>query len=157
MLQRIQTVFLALVALAMLLTIFFPIWYIPADSSQGTVVLFALYLDHTATDGASTVTSFPFLWVAILAIASTTLAVTEITRYKKRTLQMKLGSLNSLVMAGTMFLAVYFIRELRLEFNQEGAIGIGLFLPGVGIIFNILANFFIRKDEKLVRSVDRIR
>ena len=70
---------------------------------------------------------------------------------------MKLGSLNSLVMAGTMFLAVYFIRELRLEFNQEGAIGIGLFLPGMGIIFNILANFFIRKDEKLVRSVDRIR
>ena len=157
MLQRIQTLFLALVALAMLLTVFFPIWYIPGDSPQGTAVLFALYLDRTAPDGAFVVTSFPYLWIAVLAMASTTLAITEITRYKKRTLQMKLGSLNSLVMAGTMFLAVYFIRELRLEFNQEGTIGIGLFLPGAGIVFNILANFFIRKDERLVRSIDRIR
>jgi len=30
-------------------------------------------------------------------------------------------------------------------------------MPVAALLFNVLANKFIRKDEKLVRSVDRIR
>ena len=33
----------------------------------------------------------------------------------------------------------------------------GLFLPAAALICNMIANRFIRKDERLVRSVDRIR
>ena len=35
--------------------------------------------------------------------------------------------------------------------------GFGLYLPGAAVIFNLIANRFIRKDEKLVRDSDRIR
>ena len=33
----------------------------------------------------------------------------------------------------------------------------GFFLPAIAMVFNILANRFIRRDENLVRSVDRLR
>ena len=35
--------------------------------------------------------------------------------------------------------------------------GIGMFLPLVSIVFLVLANKAIKKDEDLVKSVDRLR
>jgi hypothetical protein len=35
--------------------------------------------------------------------------------------------------------------------------GIGMFLPIVAIVFLVLANKAIKKDEDLVKSVDRLR
>ncbi|MDH3711846.1 MAG: DUF4293 domain-containing protein [Cyclobacteriaceae bacterium] len=32
-----------------------------------------------------------------------------------------------------------------------------MYLPAVALILNLLANRFIRRDESLVRSVDRLR
>ena len=37
------------------------------------------------------------------------------------------------------------------------AAGLGLWLPGAAVICNLLANRFIRKDERLVRDADRLR
>ena len=34
---------------------------------------------------------------------------------------------------------------------------LGLAAPALSLIFSILANRFIRKDEKLVKSMDRLR
>ena len=33
----------------------------------------------------------------------------------------------------------------------------GFYLPVVGLLFAVLAGVFIRKDERLVKSLDRIR
>ncbi|NJN43253.1 MAG: DUF4293 domain-containing protein, partial [Flammeovirgaceae bacterium] len=45
---------------------------------------------------------YPFAITALLAIAAATLAIIEIRRFDNRMLQIKLGTLNSLFMAGTL-------------------------------------------------------
>jgi hypothetical protein len=82
----------------------------------------------------------------------------EIFRYRNRLLQIKLGALNSLFMAATIVSMVLFSNSLTETYAvQTSQYGISLYLPVAAMICNLLANRFIRKDEKLVRSVDRIR
>jgi hypothetical protein len=47
--------------------------------------------------------------------------------------------------------------EQLFDTGMKGDFEIGFFVPLLALIFNSLANRFIRRDEKLVRSVDRIR
>ena len=98
----------------------------------------------------------PYCLTAILAISSITIAIIEIGKYKDRVLQMKLGALNSLFLAGTIVSAFVFSNNLAKEF-QGGQLGLGLWLPGIAVLCNLLANRFIRRDEKLVRDSNRLR
>lgn len=158
MLQRIQTVFLLLVIILMGMALFLPLW---THMGEGTDIYYKLtpflYESFDTTLGQPVHVYFPYAIVGILAIASIIIAIIEVTRYSNRLLQMKLGALNSLLMAGTMCLGVYFATELMEEEAVTGGFGAGLFLPAAAMICNIIANRFIRKDERLVRSVDRIR
>jgi hypothetical protein len=69
---------------------------------------------------------------------------------------MKLGALNSLLLAGTILSAFIFSNQLTKEFHG-GQLGLGLWLPGIAVLCNLLANRFIRRDEKLVRDSNRLR
>ncbi len=152
--QRIQTVFLAIAILSLVATIFLPIWT-HQEPSGTTHTLYALNYS-VIENGVKTTTYFPYCITAILAIAAATLAFVEIGKYKNRVLQMKLGALNSIFMAGTIVSAVLFANQMFKTF-QAGDYGLGLWIPGIAVICNLLANRFIRKDEKLVRNSDRIR
>ena len=152
--QRIQTVFLVVVILSLIASIFFPIWVF-TDALDQTHKLFALHYTVTQKGGATT-EYFPYTTTAILAIAAATLAFIEIGKYRNRVLQMKLGALNSLFMAGCIACAVIFSNQLFKTF-QGGVYGLGLWLPGVAVVFNLLANRFIRRDERLVRDSKRLR
>jgi hypothetical protein len=101
-------------------------------------------------------TYFPYTLTAVFAIASMTVAFIEMGKFKNRMLQMKLGALNSLFLVATIGCAVYFASDLMKTF-QGGDYGLGLWLPGVAVLANLLANRFIRKDEKLVRDSERLR
>ncbi len=98
----------------------------------------------------------PYCITAVLAVASITLSVIEIGKYKNRMLQMKIGALNSLFLAGTILSAFLLSNQLTKEFGG-GQLGLGLWLPGIAVICNLLANRFIRRDEKLVRDSNRLR
>ncbi|MGK7393712.1 MAG: DUF4293 domain-containing protein [Candidatus Cyclobacteriaceae bacterium M3_2C_046] len=157
--QRLQTVFLGLVALSMLLMLFFPIWLKANPNTNEAYLIMAFYAKHYTLEGEMVIEYFPFLFVGSLAIISVLLAIYEITRYKDRLTQMKIGALNSLIMAGALGLSVYFMIDAEETWMPliRGEYKIGLFLPAIAMVFNTLANRFIRKDENLVRSVDRIR
>ncbi|MBT1697243.1 DUF4293 family protein [Fulvivirgaceae bacterium PWU4] len=152
--QRIQTVFLAVAVISLVVTIFLPIW-VYQDASGQSHQLYALHYT-IVQNGERTTQYFPYALTAILAIASITLAVISIRSFKNRLLQMKLGALNSLFMAGTIASAVIFSNQFIKNF-QGGQYGLGLWLPGIAVICNLLANRFIRRDEKLVRDSDRLR
>lgn len=153
--QRIQTVFLVLAIISLIAAILFPIWVHEAVGQ--THKLFAFHYSITAQSGEMITTQyFPYSITAILAIASITLSIIEIGKYKDRMLQMKLGALNSLLLAGTILSAFLFSNQLTKEF-QGGQFGLGLWLPGIAVICNLLANRFIRRDEKLVRDSNRLR
>ncbi|MBT1703608.1 DUF4293 domain-containing protein [Chryseosolibacter indicus] len=152
--QRIQTVFLAIAIISLIVSIFLPIWVYQDPLGQSH----QLYpLHYTVKENAGSNTQyFPYALTAILAIAAITIAIVEISKYKNRVLQMKLGALNSLFMAGTIASAVIQSNQLVKTF-QGGQYGLGLWLPGVAVLCNLLANRFIRKDERLVRDSDRLR
>ena len=152
--QRKQTIFLAIVGGCMLLSIFFPIW--TAVDGETAYALFPLH--YSATEGETqTTVYFPYSLAAIFAIAAATLAFFEIGRFENRMLQIKLGALNSLLMAGSIGCAVYFATTLIKSNQLAGEYGLALLLPAVAMISNMVANRFIRKDEKLVRDADRLR
>jgi hypothetical protein len=152
--QRIQTVFLVIVILSLVASIFLPIWGFQA--SDGTI--HELYPLHYSIiqNGVRTTNYFPYCITAVLAIASATLAVVSVRRYNKRMLQMKIGALNSFIIAGTIASGIFLSRGLTNDVGG-GQYGYGLFVPGIAVVFNLLANQFIRRDERLVRDSNRLR
>jgi len=152
--QRIQTVFLVIAILSLVSTLFLPIWIFEEPSGKSH----ALYALHYSTteNGVINTTYFPYFVTAILAIAAATLALIEIGKYQNRLLQMKLGALNSLFMAATIGSAVLFANQM-FETFKGGSYGLGLWVPGIAVICNLVANRLIRRDEKLMRDSERLR
>ena len=149
--QRIQTVFLAITILALLISLVQPVWVYTGGESGDSAILTPFYLLQNGT-----YQYMPFSLTAILSVAAATMAFTSIRKYKNRVLQMKLGAFNSLFLAGVIGSSLYFAMALMKQF-QGGQYGLGFFLPAVSVICNLIANFFIRKDERLVRDSGRLR
>ncbi len=161
MIQRVQTLFLLGFIICMALIFIFPIWEKsnPEDSIKYT--LDAFYWTEFAKKGDvwEFVSSKQVFYLAGLSMVSCFVALFSIFQYKKRLLQMKLGALNAFVVMAYVAAATYFIYqgENQIGFESKGIFKVGYFLPLGALLFNSLANRFIKKDEKLVRSVDRIR
>ncbi|HSI89475.1 MAG TPA: DUF4293 family protein, partial [Adhaeribacter sp.] len=97
--------------------------------------------------------------IAILAIIAAAVAIFEIFQYKSRLTQMKLGMLNTLLLAGLLGAIMYYSYYVGDEMmpTVEGEREAGFYLPFLALLLNAMANRFIRRDEQLVRSVDRLR
>lgn len=152
--QRKQTIFLALAGACMILMIFFPAWVAELDGVKRE--LYPLHFSITEA-GVKTTVYFPYALSAILAVAAATIAFMEIGKYENRMTQIKLGALNSLVMAGSLFALVWFATQRIKESEVAGQYGLSLWLPAAAMIFNMIANRFIRRDERMVRDSDRLR
>lgn len=136
MLQRLQTIYLLLAAGVSAGIIFiFPLWITDADN-----ILFAkdvlLYL--------------------ILFLSSACLSAVALFSFKNRRLQFVLGRLNIILNFILLGVLVYQSQNLPGE-TAVSENGIGMFLPLVSIVLLALANKAIKKDEDLVKSVDRLR
>ncbi|WMJ72470.1 DUF4293 domain-containing protein [Cytophagaceae bacterium ABcell3] len=161
MIQRVQSLFLFGAAILALLILFFPIWTgigSAADAGEqaqitALVDAFAISID-TQTEPAEGAA-----YIASLAILSAITALFTIFRFKNRILQMRLCSFNLLLLSaliGTYFLAISRARNYFTETESEN-FQTGFYLPIAAIVLTWLANKYIKKDEKLVRSVDRLR
>ncbi len=159
MIQRVQSLFLMGVTICLAATLFFPVWEKRDMNTDSGATLEVFFIEVHPKDQPVTREYFPTAILGILAIIGIGVAMTEIFKYRNRLGQMKLGALNSLVMAGFLGLAVYFTFRLEnmVSVPGEGTYKFGMYLPAVALICNLLANRFIRKDDTLVRSVDRIR
>ena len=162
MLQRVQSLFLLGVAICMGLLLVTDIWEETLPDKNQKIELDAYTLETSSLSKGSE-TNFTvvyYTWyIAALALLSAVVALFEIFCYHNRLTQLKLGFLNVLLMMGVLGSTVYFIFEGEtLSANAtQGDFEIGIYLPGLALIFNLLANRFIRRDEQLVRSVDRLR
>jgi len=92
----------------------------------------------------------------LLFLGSALLSVISIFLYKSRQTQFVLGRLNIILNFILLGLFVYRLLSLPGEpANSEK--GNGLLLPVFSIVLLALANKAIKKDESLVKSVDRLR
>ena len=136
MLQRIQTIYLLLVA----------------GVSGGLIYVFELW--KLSEDTKVFADDINYVFAAFLVSAF--LSIISIFRYKNRKSQFILGRLNIIL---NFFLLGFFVYQSLNIFGETriSEKGIGMFLPIISIVFLALANKAIKKDESLVKSVDRLR
>lgn len=140
MLQRIQTVYLVLALLVNgVLPFLFPLWTEKSPTADVTVYFMQVPM------------------YAILFGLSMTLALLAILTYKKRQQQFVINRLNMIL--NLILLGLFLYRTLIVSGDAPAVSekGIGMFLPICSIVFLVLANKAIKKDEDLVKSVDRLR
>jgi hypothetical protein len=158
MLQRIQSIFLLLAFLATTASFFYPLAGIYTELS--TYKFYVYELKNMVPGEASKfsfMTTFPLLLLNILTGA---LSVICIFLYKNRVLQAKLVRLAILLdiaLIALVFFVYANIIERNLFATPEYLDEAGIYFPLISLIFLILANRSIMKDEKLVRSMDRLR
>lgn len=163
MIQRIQSIFLAVIVIAAGLSFAFPVWTATEGPSDISVTNF--YINYNSTvpmpgrvlevkdNGVS-------VWYcAAMAIFAGIIAVYAIFRYDKRRFQNQLCHFGTFI--SSLWLATYFIsipkaKEMMFVPNN-GSYGFAFFAPLIAIILFQVAGFYIRKDEELVRSADRLR
>ncbi|RTQ47497.1 DUF4293 family protein [Hymenobacter gummosus] len=155
MIQRIQSVFLLLLAICMVCVLFLPLWTKTDPQTQQTVTLTATQLT-SSVPGQAPVGTYA---IAGLAVASILVALAEIFQYKKRMTQLMLGSLNMLLISATLGASFYYssMGEQMLNVKIPGEFQPGFYLLTLPLLLNLLASRFIRRDERLVRSMDRLR
>ena len=144
MLQRIQTVYLVVaILLAGLASFLLPFW---VDQNNEIVNLKSLLVSGDVI----------FVIVPILFMVSGILSILTLLLFKNRTKQIIYNRLN--IVVNFLLLGIIVYHQLKLP---GGTIvsekGIGVFIPLLVVVFLALANKAIIKDDKLVKSVDRLR
>jgi hypothetical protein len=163
MVQRVQSIFLLLVAVTLIAMLFFPIWQKVDTVNKEKITLTPVELIHdkeNPTNQEVEIVSKSGVYpIAGLAILAAIVAVFSIFKYENRLTQMKLGALNSLIIGGCLGCTVYFIFQAEEVFTApvQGAYLPAFYFTAAALFFNLLANRFIRRDERLFRSADRIR
>lgn len=148
MIQRIQSLFLLLIAVLSAALFFFPSFIV------------------RTTVSASSVQEVPYLIQSnILASAAAALsgllALVTIFLYSNRQRQMMLCRLNMLLIIGTVGLILQASDTSSLDKVTASQTSVqysfAVYMPLVQIILDLLALRFIKKDDDLVRSADRLR
>ena len=144
MIQRIQSIYLLISAIV----------------SGGLIFLLNLWkdVDGNSIFAKSLLVSDDWMlkMIPILFIGSAILSLSSIFQFKNRQLQFVLGRINILTNLILLGLLVYQSLNLSGE-TMVSEKGIGSALPIIAIILQVMANKAIKKDEDLVKSVDRLR
>ena len=93
--------------------------------------------------------------VPVFFLITALIAFIAIFKFKNRELQFVLGRIIILINLFLLGILIYLSLTIPGEVSSEK--GIGMFIPIVVILFVVLANKAIKKDEDLVKSVDRLR
>tara|TARA_B100000513_G_scaffold113466_1_gene49526 strand:+ start:11 stop:400 length:390 start_codon:yes stop_codon:yes gene_type:complete len=129
MLQRIQSVFLFISSVITPIMIFFvPIFELESK-------------EMFASD---------FLWAKVFLFISTLLSLISITLYKNRKKQILLCSFSRTQITIALILLLFM-------YKKQMNVKIELLLFAIPYLLLILSSYFIKKDDKLVKSSDRIR
>ncbi|WP_417871709.1 DUF4293 domain-containing protein [Winogradskyella sp.] len=136
MIQRIQTLYL----------------FLSVVISAGLIFVFHLW---TNTEDVKVFAANDYLYLGLF-LASALLSLIAIFSFKNRKSQFVMGRLN--IILNFILLGIFVYQSLNIsgETNVSEK-GIGIFLPIFSIVCLVLANKAIKKDEDLVKSVDRLR
>ena len=136
MIQRIQSIYLIL----------------SAAVSAG--LIFVLHL-WTNSEDVLVFAKDEYLYLGLF-LGSALLSLISIFSFKNRKFQFVLGRLNIIL---NFILLGFFVYQLLMPPGESNISekGVGIFIPILSIVLLVLANKAIKKDEDLVKSVDRLR
>ncbi len=144
MLQRIQTLYLLIITALMTTLCFVPMATYISNGVEGALV------------------AFDFWWVGVLFALCALLTFVIIWLFKNRLLQIRLLVVDIVLLVGAQIFSVWYSIGITREVAAAGGANVAsiatpTFFPVVCIILAWLAIRGIWKDERLVRSLDRIR
>jgi len=143
MIQRIQTIYLFIASIVSGGLIFvFNLW----KNLKGSVFTFDLFQQDSTL----------LKCIPVAFFVSALLSIVTIFLFKDRKLQFVIGRIIILINLFLLGLLIYVSLSLPGE-TLVSEKGIGMFLPILAILLVVLANKAIKKDEDLVKSVDRLR
>jgi FtsH-binding integral membrane protein len=153
MIQRKQSIWLLLAALLNAGVLFCDLYRMQIDT-------------HTIINGTDTVVNttgqlrvgdhFPSLMIVLVM---SILPLVAIFMYGNRKRQIRLSAVALLATASFITMTLFRVTNLakQIPAPTSGNYWLGSIFPVVALVFLVLAILGIRKDEKLVRSVDRLR
>ena len=146
MIQRIQTIFLVLAAAGI-----FSVFALPFATTPEAIPTSQFFVDadYDVQDNIA---------MLVLFVLAGLLTTGAIFLFNNRPLQTKVTLFgliaNILALVSTVVIFFNFSSDAGTANVQDG---FGFYLPAIALIFSFLAMRFIKKDEKLVRSADRLR
>lgn len=149
MIQRIQTVYLLIVAILMVVMMSLPVGnFVAADYTATVFDNLSLVSPDGTVDYALWAMFALLMLVAVIALVT-------IFLYKKRMVQIRLTIFNIILLLGYYGTLVTFVFMLKGEnsFTPSWTV----ILPFISIILDWLAIRAIGKDEMLVRAYERLR
>ena len=152
MIQRIQSVYLLLVAILMVVALCLPVGqFIGPDGIAAHVFK---PLGVTLADG-----NFQSTWGLFgILLLSAIIALCTIFLFRNRMLQVRMTVFGSLLLIGYYIAFFAFMFILKNDLNAMAfQLGWALCLPAVCIILNYLAFRAIYRDELMVKAADRLR
>ena len=156
MIQRIQTIFLILVVILGISMFFAPLASFVSDLHY--LKLYVFNLENMVPGSEIRFGFTTILPLLLFNLAVTLISAYTIFSYKNRVLQIKLVRFCMLLIM-FMIVGIFFLYPNLIEKQVEGSteFGISAYIPLLSLLFLYLANRYIMKDEKLVRSIDRLR
>ena len=147
MIQRIQTVYLLIVAGLLIATMCLPMGYYADAVGEHTFKVLGIEIGG----------GFQSTWGLFgILLLSTMVAVATIFLYKNRPLQIRMTLFNCLLLLGYYIAFVAFYFAFKTDANSF-CLGWALCLPLIAILSNLLAVRAIRHDESMVKAADRLR
>jgi K+ transporter len=152
MIQRIQTIFLLMALVLTGLFIWLPLGAIAVNEKIYTFVLKGII------DTSSGQTIYSAWHLIAITTVVLLLQLIVIFTFKKRSKQIRMATVNILLMLGVVIASCLFVVFTAKSMgNAVYSLKITLALPLVSVFLNYLAIKAIQRDEALVKSVDRIR
>ena len=161
MIQRVQSIFLLIATIIPIVLIFIPFGYV--DTELARYVYNSISLKEMCPDGVSVIRLY---YLAFCLFLTAGMSCFALFRYKNRIKQMQTVSFTMIIFLITLLLILWVCPDIifkkffsaRMEdftftFNTVPLLVL-IIVEAVCLFF---ANRFIKKDEELVRSADRLR
>ena len=153
MIQRIQTIYLLVIALIMTIPLYVPIAQLLIPNAAS----YNFFTYGVVMIGENTELQAYYWALFILNIFTIGLPLVTIFLFQKRFLQIRLCIVEIILLVGTLVLMWFHISQFAGKMNADILYKFSFILPVICIIIANLAMRGIFKDIKLLKSLDRIR
>ncbi|MFD0750428.1 DUF4293 domain-containing protein [Mucilaginibacter calamicampi] len=155
MLQRIQSIYLLFAALVIAALFVFPLVHdVYVDGQSVTIKVTGIY---NSVNGQSTqLQAFTPLTIATVVVALIPIAIIFMYGDRKRQIMLCYGAMG-VILAYSYWVSTTVKNAIGGANLEMSNYGIGIILLSLAIFLIVFAQKAIQKDEKLVRSADRLR
>ena len=152
MIQRIQTIYFLVAEMLISTLFFFPFAEIVGKEGKIYQLDFKVFYPDMVQNSTWMGSPLFLLWAVCFLLILVT-----IFQYKQRVLQIRLATIAIFLLVGLGSLIFYYGKSAEKMVSGSGALNLVVLSPVIASIIIYLAIRAINKDEKLVRSIDRIR